>query len=45
MHQMVETLQGELRTKSDEDRVVDEARRGQTETQLATLGANIESLH
>ena len=41
---LVDTLRDELRAKFAEDRAADEARRGQTETRLATLGSSIEGL-
>ena len=43
-HGMGNTLRKELCTKFAEDHAADEARRGQTKTQLATLGSNIEGL-
>ena len=40
--EMVDTQQEELRVKFSEDCTADEARRGQTETRLTTLGSSIE---
>ena len=39
-----DTLREELRIKFDEDRVVDETRRGQMEKRIAALGSSIEGL-
>ena len=41
---LFETMRDELPTKFDEDRVVDETRRGQTEARLTALGSSIEGL-
>ena len=41
---MVDTLRDELCAKFAKDHAADEARRGQTETRLATLGSSIEGL-
>ena len=43
-HKLFETMRDELHEKFDEDRVANETRRGQVETQLTALGSSIESL-